>query len=119
METDEQGSAAPHRRSTQVAGGSEQVLDESRLIGRVLLHVPLHYFGATRRDHEIGIACQGQRVVAAAPVTSRVGLLTDRDFLIRKKLLRPSAGLSTGAVVVPIDFPHGYLELQLAVGSRE
>ncbi len=67
----------------------------------------LFAFGGVDLVH---FGCEFEGIGSFMCVFSSIHLLGGRDVMFRKKLLRFSAGLSTGAVVAPIDrVRHGCL----------
>jgi hypothetical protein len=106
VETDDQSATFAQRRRAQVAGRTRQQLDQLAAAGPLALEIQADHLLAFGHVELIDILEQPQRLLGLERALAGIDLLSNLDFFLRKEPLRFRAGLSTGAVIAPIDSGH-------------
>ena len=107
VEADDERPARAERGRAQIAGGPQEQLGEPFRRRLLLFQIHAHDPVAPASVEFARRAGQRKGLLLPQGRLPRVQDLRYRNFMFRKKLLRPAAGRSAGAVVEPLYLGHG------------
>jgi len=109
VETDDQRATLPERRSPQVARGPQQESEKFTFLRFRLPQVDANHSLPLDGVDFVHSMDQFERLFLFQSRLPRIHLDGSLDMMFRKKLLRLGAGLSSGAMVPPVNLGHRHL----------
>lgn len=111
VEADNQRLAFPQGGRSKIAGGAQHQFLERRLVRLFFFQVDMDQPLPLGDVQIAGRARQCQGVFGLQRILPRIELFDGVDVCLRKKLLRPTARRSAGAMVAPVDLGHAQSSL--------
>lgn len=93
-------------RRPEIAGGPQQVFQQNFFIGPVVAHVKPGCLPAFHGNNDINLFGQPERIYFLEDILVSNNGGGDLDIVLCKKLLRFTAGLSTIAMIIPVNYGH-------------
>ena len=113
IKTDDQRAALAQSRRAQIAGAAEQHAQQRFRARLLFFQIKMNDASAFRGIDHVNVFDHCQHVLPRQRYFLRARFFDRLDLVLRKKLLRFGARVSTWAMIIPIDFGHISFSLEV------